>query len=37
MDLPRELTRNFSAQERLVHSLPMFRRAYRLTLAQLPQ
>lgn len=37
MDLPSSLTRGFSRRDRLVHSVPPLRRAYRLTLAQLPK
>jgi O-methyltransferase involved in polyketide biosynthesis len=34
MDLPRELTRTFPATQRVVYSLPVLRRSYRLTLAR---
>ncbi|MBV9163287.1 MAG: class I SAM-dependent methyltransferase [Streptosporangiaceae bacterium] len=35
-DFPRDLTREFSNRNRIVYSLPPMRRAYRLTLARLP-
>jgi O-methyltransferase involved in polyketide biosynthesis len=36
LDFPRELTRQFSNGTRIAYSLPPMRRAYRLTLARLP-
>jgi O-methyltransferase involved in polyketide biosynthesis len=36
LDFPRELTREFTNRNRIVYSLPPMRRAYRLTLAKLP-
>lgn len=36
MELPRRLARSFSAKSRVVYSIPLMRRSYRITLGQLP-